>query len=107
MNILMTTSEAVSEQEPKTISFYEYRRELRAYQELIGYFLEEYGFPAGDIEIVNMEKDATDHRIQLGVNWSAEGTKSVDETLRYAAALEAVAELCESFPYNGYEYVWI
>ena len=40
--------------------------------------------------------------IQMGVNWSAKGTKTPEETKIFAEKLNKASELAKNFEYNGY-----
>ena len=42
-------------------------------------------------------------KIKLGINWAGFGTKSAEETEKFAATLIKVVGMVESFQYNGYE----
>lgn len=42
-------------------------------------------------------------KIKLGINWAGCGTKSAEETEKFAATLIKVVGMVESFQYNGYE----
>lgn len=41
--------------------------------------------------------------VKLGINWSACGTKTPEETEKFAVTLIKVVQMVESFPYLGYE----
>ncbi len=41
--------------------------------------------------------------VKLGINWAGCGTKSAEETEKFAVTLIKVVQMVESFPYLGYE----
>ena len=41
--------------------------------------------------------------VKLGINWAGCGTKSTEETEKFAVTLIKVVQMVESFPYLGYE----
>lgn len=50
---------------------------------------------------------AFETKIKLGINWSACGTKSVEETEKFAATLIKIVGMVEAFQYNGYEIEYV
>ena len=86
-------------QEIKTVSYEEYIRELSELQR-------KYRGCRSLIEIFEMGSIYGKSPIQAGVNWSAIGTASPEETEEFAHALLKAAEDCRNFKYNGYVIDW-
>ena len=89
-------------QEIKTVNYREYRRELSELQRKY----ERRGNNRPHIEIFDMGSIYESSPIQVGVNWSAIGTASPEETEEFAHALLKAAEDCRNFKYNGYVIDW-
>ena len=89
-------------QEIKTVSYKEYRRELFELQRKY----ERLGNNRPHIEIFDMGSIYESSPIQVGVNWSAIGTASPEETEEFAHALLKAAEDSRNFKYNGYVIDW-
>lgn len=53
-------------------------------------------------------KDWSDFRVNLGINWSAKGTVSIEETKQFIKDLQGAVEEAENFKYAGCEpnYDW-
>ena len=86
-------------QEIKTVSYKEYIRELHRIQK-------KYRSRGSLIEIFEMGDIYEKSPIQVGVNWAATGTVSLEETEEFAHALLKAAEDCRNFKYNGYVIDW-
>ena len=89
-------------QEIKTVSYEEYSRELSKLQRKY----ERRGNSRPHVEIFDMGSICESSPIQVGVNWSAIGTASPEETEEFAHALLKAAEDCRNFKYNGYVIDW-
>lgn len=89
-------------QEIKTVNYREYRRELSELQRKY----ERRGNSRPHVEIFEMGDALEDSPIRMGVNWSAIGTTSPEETEEFAHALLKAAEDCRNFKYNGYVIDW-
>ena len=85
--------------EIKTVNYKEYRRELSKLQR-------KYEKGNSHVEVFAMDRIYEDSGIQVGVNWSAIGTASPEETEEFAHALLKAAEDCRNFKYNGYVIDW-
>lgn len=77
----------------KTVSYRTYQQALKELRYEVS--------PDRDIEVYEMNGFGDD-RIQLGINWSAIGTVSADETRKFAQKLMDAANAVENFKYNGY-----
>lgn len=81
----------------KTVNYREYMNELDRVNEQLGRFgqrnfaLYDMGGFCG-----------SDRPIEIGVNWAACGTKSVEDTLKFADDLKKACEVAKNFKYNGY-----
>ena len=89
-------------QEPKTVNYREYRRELSELQRKY----ERRGNNGSHIEIFELGDALENSSIQLGINWSAIGTVSPEEAEEFAHTLLEAAEDCRNFKYNGYVIDW-
>lgn len=45
-------------------------------------------------------------KIEIGINWCALGTVTVEETEKFIETLQKACELAKSFKYNGYTIEW-
>ena len=84
----------------KTVAYEEFRNEYRALTKEIRRLsddrIEAYELPTWG------NPNAT---IQLGLNWSACGTKTVEQTEDFVTALQTAIEMVKNFKYNGYKIV--
>lgn len=89
-------------QEIKTVSYREFNRELSKLQRKY----ERRGNNRSHVEIFELGDALENSPIRVGVNWSAIGTVSLEETEEFAHALLKAAEDCRNFKYNGYVIDW-
>ena len=92
-------AEEALENEIKTVSFEEYRRELSKLQR-------KYRSYASHIEIFAMDSIYEDSGIQMGINWASIGTVSPEKAEEFARTLSEAIEDCKNFKYNGYVIDW-
>lgn len=83
--------EKQEEQSVKKVSYKEYDKALREAQKNVGDQVDLYEMG------VSFERP-----ISIGVNWSAIGTVTPDEAMKFAENIAKAAKLAQEFPYNGY-----
>lgn len=85
----------------KIVSFDDYRIEIANLRK------ELYELSEGSIEVYSMQTWGDSNApIELGINWYACGTQSLEKTSAFAEALQTAVEMVRNFKYNGYMIDW-
>lgn len=88
----------------KTINFYDYQEELKkANWEIIKMSREGSDCWSSMGALQNINSDMPGKTIELGINWCACGTVSIERAEMYAKEMQKVLELAKSFKFNGYQ----
>ena len=83
----------------KKVNYKEYREALREARYELQKTANELGIVRGvELYEINMDFDP----VEMGVNWSAFGTVTGDEALKFSSLLGKAVEIAISFKYNGY-----
>lgn len=85
----------------KKVSYDEYRIEMETFRRKI------YELSDGGIEVYSMQTWGDSKApIELGINWYACGTQTLEKTEEFVAALQTAIEMTRNFKYNGYVIDW-
>lgn len=80
-----------------------YNKAYRELKDRVKSVLENYGFPAGTIEVEEYEEIEFDPIVRFQIRAGGILEHEKEKILAYAAALESIARLVEQFPYSGFE----
>lgn len=59
----------------------------------------------GAIYNINSALPGSNERIELGINWCANGTVELERAEMFAEEMKKVLELARNFKYNGYKII--
>lgn len=61
---------------------------------------------AGETVDIYDKTDFNGNEVKLGVNWSSIGSVTPEKAIEFANNLKVIAEMAESFKYNGWQVVY-